>query len=213
MIANILMGDVTGSRGHDAQMLKRVLASMTTDFNAAFKPALLSPLTVTLGDEFQGVLASFEDLVRALAWLEIRRLEEEWRFRLHFSAVRGEIDTEINPDIAHGMLGRGLTRAREMLTRKARGRPNYQFETTPPFAGEVLGDIFEAIDFIVARWSRKDFKLIAALISNPSDAEVGEMVSKTRQQIYKRRRTLGIDAYNHLYAAALRVAGELDGTV
>lgn len=196
------MGDVTASKKADALNLSEELALAVEQANFQFKTQILSPLTVTLGDEFQGVLSQADDYVDLLLWFTKRRLERRWPFELHFSMVQEEITTPINRDIAHGMIGPALTIARELLTRKDRDRPRYQFRVHPEPTSMALNKIFHTIESLEARWRRKDFELISQLMSGAGNTEIAQMRNVDRTQIWKRRKTLLTDDVCSLFEAA-----------
>ena len=63
----ILMADVVKSRDQEPVAMMQAFHSLVRDLNTSFGCRLLSPLTITLGDEFQGVPDSFltEDIEEA----------------------------------------------------------------------------------------------------------------------------------------------------
>ncbi len=128
----ILMGDVVGSRKLSSLNVQDRLKDAVTAINAEPGIRILSPLTITLGDEFQGVVSDVAAAVQILFAFEEYRLRKSLPFRLHFVTYIGSIDTELNEDIAHGMLGPGLTHARTLLTEKKRGRRQYTFGSLLP---------------------------------------------------------------------------------
>ncbi len=192
------MGDVTGSSAKDAEMLKADLKTLVDETNTSFNKSILSPLTITLGDEFQGVTDSLSAAISIIFSMEELRLKQSLDFNLHYVYRFGEIDTEINPDIAHEMLGAGLTEARKMLTSKKRDRKRFQFHLSESIHSEQLTRIFEVLDSIIDSWKKEDFPLILDMINNENNQEVGELHHKTRTQIWKRRKTLMIKEYNLL---------------
>ncbi len=53
----IFMGDVVNSSDYDGEVLSKGLKELVESTNKKFGKAILSPLTITLGDEFQGILS------------------------------------------------------------------------------------------------------------------------------------------------------------
>jgi len=205
------MGDITGSGKLDARDAQDALRSLVDGVNTAHAPQILSPLTITLGDEFQGVCRSFESVIEIIFAFERARIDKMSPFRLHYAAVIGPIDTAINPEIAHGMLGAGLTEARRRLTARRRGRAWVELDRAASAEMSILGHVMAVADSILARWKRRDYPLIAHLLREGSDAAVGKEVGKTRSQIYKRRRTLMVDDIIALETAAKGLARLIDG--
>ncbi|MEP0004896.1 MAG: SatD family protein [Balneola sp.] len=194
----IFMGDVVNSSDYDGKVLSKGLKELVESTNKKFGKAILSPLTITLGDEFQGILSSVSSGIDLLFHLEEELLRTEPDFKLHYVLLLGEIETEINPDIAYEMMGKGLTEARKMLSSKKRNRKRFRFKLQNKEQTEQLSRIFEVLDTIILNWKKEDYPLILNMINNDNNSEVGELHDKNRDQIWKRRKTLMINEYNLL---------------
>ncbi|MDZ7773749.1 MAG: SatD family protein [Balneolaceae bacterium] len=195
---HILMGDVIRSSEFDPDSLGSQLKDFVKSANDALGDDTLSPYTVTLGDEFQGVTRSLKSGIETLIYFEEQRLEQQLRFQMHYVLHYGTIDTAINPETSYGMLGEGLREARDLLASKKRGRKRFKFSLQDDEMSEQLNRIFEVLDGISKRWKMDDFDLILDMIRNDNDQDVGEKHGKDRTQIYRRRNTLMISEYNLL---------------
>lgn len=195
---HILMGDVIASSDYDAQALGKNLKELVNAANETLKKQTLSPYTVTLGDEFQGVTSSLQSGIETLFYLEEQRLVKGCEFKLHYVLHYGKIETPINPETSYGMLGKGLTQARKKLTAKKRERKRFNFDLGEEEFSTQLNRLFEVLDGITERWKPDDFALITDMINNDNDREVGEKHDKDRSQIWRRRKTLMINEYNLL---------------
>lgn len=194
----ILMGDVVRSSDYESEKLGKTLKELVHSANKDLRKKTLSPYTVTLGDEFQGVIKSLESGIETLFYFEEERLAKELDFKLHYVLHFGKIDTEINRETSYGMLGEGLTEARKKLTAKKRDRRRFNFSLEQKDQSEQLNRLFEVLEGIIEKWKLDDFALILDMIQNDNDQEVGEKHGKDRSQIYKRRKTLMIHEYNLL---------------
>ena len=194
----IFMGDVVNSSDYDGEVLSKGLKELVESTNKKFSKDILSPLTITLGDEFQGILSSVSSGIDLLFHLEEELLRTEPDFKLHYVLLLGEIETEINPDIAYEMMGKGLTEARKMLSSKKRNRKRFRFKLQNKEQTEQLSKIFEVLDTIILNWKKEDYPLILDMINNDNNSEVGDLHDKNRDQIWKRRKTLMINEYNLL---------------
>lgn len=191
----ILMGDVVQSSDFQPDQLGRDLKKLVSSANRDLENHTLSPYTVTLGDEFQGVTKSLSSAIETLFYFEEQKLAMNLDFSLHYVLHFGKIETEINPDTSYGMLGEGLTEARKMLTAKKRDRRRFNFSLKKRMLSQQLNRIFVVLDGIAGRWKRDDFSLILDMIKTENDREVGKKHGKDRSQIYRRRKTLMIDEY------------------
>lgn len=198
----ILMGDVVGSREHEGQALADHLLAITDSANKSFGDALESPLTVTLGDEFQGVVKSPEAGVDIILWLEHRLRKEPLKegdtvraYQLRYVLHEGAIDTPVNPDRAHGMMGEGLTTARELLTERHRDLPRFRMALADSRRSRRLGDLFSVLATLAEDWKVEDFELIEAMLAENDSEALGKRFNRHRTSIDRRRQTLKIEAY------------------
>ncbi len=201
----ILMGDIIASSEYEARSLRREFGKLVTSCNNALSDGILSPYTVTLGDEFQGVAASLAAVVEAVFYIEETALRDGLLFKIRYVAVRGEIDTPLNRLKAHGMMGAGLIKAREILTDKGRCERRFRFDLNDAFLTDLLNRLFLVYDGLVDRWDLDDALLILDMIYNTNNAEVGHLHGKNRSQIWKRRRHLLIEEYRAMKEAIASV--------
>lgn len=194
----IFMGDIVSSSNYEGEIIGAQLKELVKHTNTNFKKSILSPLTITLGDEFQGVLDSTTTGIDLLFHIEEELIKKELDFKLHYVLLHGEIETEINPKIAYEMLGKGLTEARKLLSSKKRSRKRFKFRLQNKEQSEQLTKLFEVLDTIILNWKKEDYPLIYDMILNDNDSEVGKLHQKNRDQIWKRRKTLMINEYNLL---------------
>lgn len=204
------MGDLTGSSDAPSEDVATQLRAVVAGVNEAFAEDILSPLTVTLGDEFQGVARSAKAAVGMIfaferAWID-RRVPD-----LHYSWVWGPVATEINREIAHGMMGPALTDARAMLTRKDRDREKVQVALADRSrGGDTLQDVFLGLTGISNRWKDKDFALVSDLLDMSDISRVAERHDRDTSSIYRRRESLMIEPYQALERALTTLADQID---
>ena len=191
----ILMGDVIESRKLNATRLRQQLKALLSACNKDLKPEILSPYTTTLGDEFQGIAGSLHAVAETIFCLGEARIKKQYDFMIRYVAHYGEIQTPINTDMAYGMMGPGLTKARALLTDKRRGEPRFCFELPDKQLAENLTRLFVVIDGLTDRWKQRDFSLIVDMLSNTNNEEVAAKHKKNRSQIWKKRKHLLIEEY------------------
>lgn len=192
------MGDIVSSSSYESRTLHKELKEVTASCNSDLKNEILSPYTITLGDEFQGIAKSLESAIKTLFYFEEAFLKKEYHFKLHYVLHYGEIETEVNKEIAYEMMGPGLTKARELLTNKKRTRKRFEFELGDKTSTLQFTRLFEVLDTIILSWKQEDYALIIDMINNDNNAEVGKKHDKNRDQIWKRRKNLMINEYNQL---------------
>lgn len=191
----ILMGDVIESRKLDATKLRQQLKTLLSSCNRDLKPAILSPYTTTLGDEFQGIARSLRGVAKCIFYVEETRIKRQDNFGIRYVAHYGEIQTPINTEVAYGMMGPGLAKARALLTDKRRRQPRFCFDLPDKRLAENLTRLFRVIDGLMYRWDRQDYSLISDMLANTNNEEVAAKHNKNRSQIWKRRKHLFIEEY------------------
>lgn len=194
---HIVMADIVKSRSYNGDVLIDSFSRLVHRCNEMYENEMLSPYTITLGDEFQGVVRSLKAAIETIFFLEETLLVEDLSFQLRYVVVFDKIETPINREIAHGMTGPGLALAREMLTKKQRGKSRFQFKLSYGHDFE-LNMLFRLVESLVSCWNKKDYKLIKEMLCNDDDQSVAEKFTKNRSQVWKRRKSLRIDEYDIL---------------
>ena len=123
----ILMGDIIASRKYKGLQLTQIFESLVSSCNSDLASGILSPYTITLGDEFQGVAKSLKSGIQSIFYFEETILRLGIDFKLRYVLHYGSIETQINREIAYGMRGPGLTKAREILELNRRNRPRFHY--------------------------------------------------------------------------------------
>ena len=191
----ILMADVIKSSKADQRKLIEAFKELVQKTNSNFMPHLSSPLTITLGDECQGIFNTTCKALEAIFFMEKYIFGMQFDFTVRYVLHVGEIDTNINTAMAYEMLGPGLTFARKMLTRKEREVPRFQIYLDDKRLSINLSRLFEVVDSIIQRWRKSDNELILTMFKEENNATVGKMFSKHRTQIWKRRKNLMINEF------------------
>jgi len=180
------MGDVIRSSKQDARQLRKEFMGLVSLCNQKLEHDIISPYTVTLGDEFQGIAASLQAVIEAMFFMEETILRKGLAFKIRYVGVHGAIDTPINRLKAHTMMGAGLTKARGLLTDKRRGKPRFRFDLPDAHTMNQLNRLFLVLDGLTGRWDTRDGILISDMLDNSHNEEVGVKHGKNRTQIWKK---------------------------
>ena len=187
----VLMGDMIKSgEKYDLEELKdfrKKIDALNNNYN------LVSPLTITLGDEFQGIVTSLEQGVAIIFDLEKQLIATDYPFRLRYALGYGHILTPINSEIAHGMYGEALTNTRRLLEKSVRDKrkrfglllPNKRFEN-------IMINLFEVYQSFVDNWGKRDFEIVEQFYKHDDYKEVAKELNKGKDQIWKREKNLRI---------------------
>lgn len=192
----ILMADIVASRKTQQNKLMKMFRKITNEINYEKKDILLSPITITLGDEFQCVVKNVESGLALMFSIDEKKLYELADFKLRYVLLEGGIDTPINQNIAYGMLGEGLTKARERLTESKNTQHRYLFYLKNVRKSEALMNSMIIYQSIIDDWKTdKDYPLVKKFLEFKDYKLVADDLGKTRSQIWKRENSLNLDAY------------------
>lgn len=191
--ATAFIGDLSGSRDLARERRQHVqdqLSHLVEGLNSDFQEALLSLFTITLGDEFQGLLGDPGVIPEVL-----------WRLRRNLPSVEiwagvgfGTLDTGLK-EHAIGMDGPVFHRAREGV-----GRARKEDIHGGVFVGfgdddAVLTGLARLLDHQRSSFSGAQMEAIEGVRSGYSQSEIAAEAGVTPQAISKRLRTAGWDAY------------------
>ena len=204
----VIMGDLVSSERSVAPV------QVHARFNAAIErgnsryPRLPSPLTITLGDEFQGIASSLRSAAEIVRELRFSLLADGLDCR--FVIGSAELHTPINTERAWNMMGPGLSRAREMLNQKRDtslylfslpGRPVDQINLTAMGAG---------LTTIERRWTRLQRDIVVASLDNAGVEEIARRRNVAAHSVYKVRSAGQFEAYAMMWAAIDNTLSTID---
>lgn len=193
----IFMADVLDSRKHAPAQLAQQLRLLVEQAQIQFSHAIRSPLTITLGDEFQGVINTLPDALHLMVWFEEKRIQQALPFKLRMLVHQGEIETTINSNIAYGMLGQGLTDAREHL--QSMKKSNHRFWVSglidKPEKEGVLNHTLSIYQNLVESWTPTEAQFAASFMKNDDYKWVALQSGKSPSTTWRRRKNLNMDSY------------------
>ena len=187
----VLMGDIVQSEKFPSRERLHLVFNTSVDAaNQKHHGTIASPLTITLGDEFQGLFHSREAAFQVAHEMRLELLSEGVRCRFVIGDVH--LETPLNKSSAWNMLGRGLAEARGRLEEKQ--DPNaYRFSfpedaDLPP----LLDAIGASLSFIEEGWTDRQRTYIReSLLSDLDVAEIAARHGVSKRAVYK-----GLEAAN-----------------
>lgn len=189
-----LIGDIVASK----QLAKRGefqsnLASLLKGISGR-NPALASPYTITLGDEFQAVYRRadtlFQDIFTILSGIHPTQAR--------FAIGVGELTTDINPKQALGMDGPAFHRAREAITElkrtgyfiRLRGEPAPAADDDP---WRLINHLLNLMTHQVDGWERNRLRIMRGLLRGTSVSELEEELQISKVAVYKNINAAALD--------------------
>ncbi len=200
----ILMADIIGSSSVEGKQLMTEFKQMIALHNKRFAEKILSPLTITLGDEFQGVIADLHTCVQIVIALDEYAYIKNTGFKLRYSLHFGTIDTAINHKVAHAMVGAGLTQARENITLLKKDRNSrFLIAIASTSLDTILNKLFVVYQTMIDSWKVEDKLLVDAFLKYVDYKKVAKKTKKDVSLVWRRKKSLQIHEYLCLKQAIL----------
>ena len=195
----ILMADIIDSGKKDSNLLMENFKTLIKEINNSNANDILSPLTITLGDECQGVIKDLSTSIRMILNIEENIIHNRYNFKLRYVLNEGEIETPINQKIAYEMLGNGLTEARFKLNNLKNDKFRFYISIQNKLQNQILIDAFIIYENIVEKWNlNKDYESVSNFIKYKDYKIISDLMGKTRSLIWKREKSLNIESYNSI---------------
>jgi len=189
----VLIGDLIASKELGDKDRERYQSNLTEEVSCINQRSLslVSPLTITLGDEFQAV---YNDLSAVLAdsW---SILEVMHPVGVRFSIGIGEIHTPINSEQALGMDGPAFHAARDGMGKiKESGRiynirlgsPADQPEESLALVS-LVNDSLQLLSSEVMTWKKTRLQILVMLDKGLSVKKIADEISISESAVYKNR--------------------------
>ncbi len=178
LIADIVSSKKIKDRGRIQQKLKTELKKINRDSDS-----ILSPMTITLGDEFQCVYSDADAIYKNI-WEILYICYPE---RIRFSLGVGEITTSINRKQAIGMDGPAFYEAREGLTHLK--QKDYLFDLRSSEANPQIVDLARSILHLVSHniesWKKNRLEIMSLLSGGFSVKIISDKLKISEQAVYK----------------------------
>lgn len=205
----VLMGDLVGSERHaNPKNLHAQFNAAIDRQNEALGEDMVSPLTVTLGDEFQGLLSSLVAAAHTARAIRFELMRENIDCRFVIGSI--DLKTQINHDRAWNMMGPGFAGARERLGEK-RSPSRYRFSLQQDALLETLLEAGGAsLTAIERRWSAVQRNDITQLLAGASVADIARARDVSLHNVYKVRSAGDFELYVIQWDAIYKALTELD---
>lgn len=175
-----LIGDLVDSRHIENRKkfqndLKKSLAE------ASKNDSVISPYTITLGDEFQALYKSssglFSDIVKIMN--SIRPIE------CRIALGIGEITTTVNKKTAIGMDGPAFHLARESMDYLKSEKSLLRISSEKKMTELMINDMLTLISFQMKQWPDSRFAIFSQLMKEYSIEGIAKSIGTSQQAVYK----------------------------
>lgn len=191
------MADIVDSRKADQVLLINEFRSVVRSINNKWEASIISPLTITLGDEFQGVIKDMKSCYQLIFDMEEYIIANSLEIKLRYLVNYGSIDTPINKGIAYEMLGDGLTYAREQLNKLKSGANRFKiFSDKDDQSTAIINDLFLLYGSYVDSWKQNEYPIITEFLKGKDYKTVANDLSMNKSSTWRRHKNLHIEEYN-----------------
>jgi hypothetical protein len=178
----VLVADLVASRRIvERRAVQDRLRGCLRQLNGKKREGLLSPYTITLGDEFQAVFSTPDRLFRdALAVL----------IALHpvgvrFSCAVGEISTAINTKETIGMDGPAFHAARAAIDRLKKSRSLFAVGAPDGAGLTLVNQSLALVSHLIRYWPRSRKVILLGLAEDRTVTQIAKYLRVTEQAVYK----------------------------
>lgn len=182
-----LIGDIISSKNiQDRLDFQNRLSNIFQDISID-NSSIVSPYTITLGDEFQALYKSGKglmvDIVRIMALL--------YPVRIRFSIGIGKIDTEINKTQALGMDGSAFHIAREGIIKMKNDELKSNVTSQIVYNNEVKShyfkpkNAFSLVSFNLGKLSKNQLSILFGLLRDEPVSHIAGNLKISEQAVYK----------------------------
>ncbi|HEX7081639.1 MAG TPA: SatD family protein [Gammaproteobacteria bacterium] len=193
----VLMGDLVGSsKAASKTDLHELFNRVVEDANQRCAPEIASPLTITLGDEFQGLAYTLGGAFDVVRGLRLRLLLERVEARFVVGAIT--LETELNRERAWNMMGEGLAEARAKLGDKD-DTNRYRFSfPADPMLELLLDGIGRSLTRVEAGWTDTQRRYVARVLLDPETpkGEIASALGVSENSLYKVLRSAELRFYS-----------------
>lgn len=178
LIADIISSKEIKNRNRIQQKLLDELSGINQE-----SVSIISPMTITLGDEFQCVYSNADEIFKHV-WSILNVCYPE---RIRFSYGLGTITTDINREQAIGMDGPAFYEAREGLNQLKKEKDsllNIRDENNDDLI-TLLRNLFYLISFNVESWKQNRIQIMNMLASEMPVKLISKILQISEQAVYK----------------------------
>ena len=195
----VLMADIIGSTKKKSKSLMADFKNSVIYINKTNKRYILSPLTITLGDEFQGVVKDVQGAFKVMFDLELALMSLKRSFKLRYVIHEGRIETKLNRQRAYGMLGPGLTAARKQLNAMKSSKTRFKIMLADPVLSSQLSLAMNCYQGITDQWTPAQQKVVVAFLDEHLDyRKVAAKLKKDPTTMWRRKKSLLVEEVDNL---------------
>ncbi len=184
-----IIGDIISSKKYkNRQQLQEKFNQVITEINNEYNSHIASNFTVTLGDEFQGLLLS-----PYVSYEIIKKIRELFSpVKLVFGVGIGDMHTDFNKEISIGSDGPAYHRARNMVMKAKKKDPTIQYSSGYE-EDNLINGLLYFIESCTKKRTKRQKEVIKYYTQYKSQYKVAEFLDIDQSTVSKILR----DSYYH----------------
>lgn len=191
----VLIGDLVASKeSGDRAALQRKFEQVMQRLNAT-GTAVLSPYTITLGDEFQAVLsdgyAALDQSIRIRA-----RMRPD---AMRLSLAAGALSTPLKRDNAIGMDGPAFHLARRGIEQLKKSGGAYHIGGLPEALGELVNCSLRIAELGIDKWNENRWNIALGMREGRKVRQLSEQLGISESAVYKNIKESGLEDIDTLF--------------
>ena len=198
-----IIGDIKDSKKiEDRAGFQKKLGELLAKINTDYACTIAANFIITIGDEFQGLLASPQYILNIIERIKFGL----YPVRVRFGIGGGGIETEIIREMAIGADGPAYHHARKMISEIKTGERGKMSTSTDikisgcfePSVHELINSNLSLCSFIESKWTKKQRMLIEdSTLSNKSQREIAAKFGISQSSVQRRLKSAGYYDYIH----------------
>ena len=212
-----IIGDIKSSKKlSDRKAVQDKLQRVLMKVNEKYDRDIASKFTITLGDEFQGLLCNGKNIIKIIFEIE----NCMWPIDIRFGIGIGEITTGIEREISIGADGPGYYRAREAIENLRKNEKKKQTDTANIHlvsdienqeAVLIINTVFTLLCTIKESWSDRQREVILDMLEHgDTQTAVAERLKVRQPTIQKILASGKYYAYKEAIDVLEKILGEIN---
>jgi hypothetical protein len=177
----VLIADIVGSKSIVKREITQEKLSNVLNLLSKNNSSLVSPYTITLGDEFQAVFSKADSVF--FETMEI--LSAVYPVKIRYSFGIGEIHTPINHKIALGMDGPAFYNARKGINKLKNSGDLYSFEGLSTPQSKLIQESLSLFSYTCKNWTQNRLRVFSSINKKDDIQKIAEELQVTERAIYK----------------------------
>jgi len=179
MVYCAIIGDIVNSKKiPNRQEIQDLFFSVLNDINREFDNNIASNFTITLGDEFQGLISK-----PSLSYEIIKKIKQKmFPVELVFGVGIGEMKTRIEKTISIGSDGPAYHYARNMVEKAKKKRPSIRYYSGTT-SDELINGLLYFTESCINSRTAKQFEAVKLYDELKSQKEVAQRLNKSQGAI------------------------------